>query len=502
MSATSRTPRRAAAVLAATLLVLPTAHVAHAGPEGPALARAATRAVGVDAVHRHLIAFQRIADRNGGHRAPGSPGYLASADYVADKLTAAGFTVTRQEFPVSYSEPTAEHLVVGGERIDVNYMLFTPNTPVGGITGPLAVVADEATPGCEAADFADADYTGAIVLVRRGVCSFAVKQQNAAAAGAAATLIYNNADSWLRGSLGSDAAARIPTGGLSEADGRALRSRAGQPVSLDLRRFAEERTSVNLVAQTATGRADNVVVAGAYLDSVVEGPGISGNGTGAAALLETALALGSRPKAANAVRFVWWGSWEFGQLGSRHYVERLTFEQQLDIALYLNFDTLAAPNAGYFVYDGDNSTGQGPAPGPHGSAHIERTLVDYLASVGVRAQGEAQDPVSDQRWFTAAGIPSGTLFTGNQKRKTAAQAAEWGGTAGAPFDTCYHEGCDDLGNVGRTALGRNAKAVAWAVASYAASTGGVNGVPSRAQRAVTRSAAPQASAVAADLSTR
>ena len=46
------------------------------------------------------------------------------------------------------------------------------DTPVGGITGPLAVVPEDATTGCEATDFASASYTGAVALIRRGGCTF------------------------------------------------------------------------------------------------------------------------------------------------------------------------------------------------------------------------------------------------------------------------------------------------------------------------------------------
>ena len=67
--------------------------------------------------------------------------------------------------------------------------------------------------------------------------------------------------------------------------------------------------------------------------------------------------------------------------------------------------------------------------------------------------------------------------------KTAEQAAAlWGGTAGVAYDPCYHQACDNLGNVNRTALERNSDAVAFATGLYAASTEDVNGVPPREER--------------------
>ena len=54
----------------------------------------------VSDIRAHLEALQRIADANEGDRATGTGGFDASVAYVADRLTAAGYTVERQEFPV------------------------------------------------------------------------------------------------------------------------------------------------------------------------------------------------------------------------------------------------------------------------------------------------------------------------------------------------------------------------------------------------------------------
>ena len=47
---------------------------------------------------RHLQALQDIATANGGNRAAGTPGYDRSADYVAEKLKEADYTVRLEEF--------------------------------------------------------------------------------------------------------------------------------------------------------------------------------------------------------------------------------------------------------------------------------------------------------------------------------------------------------------------------------------------------------------------
>ncbi len=435
-----------------------------------------TEPAGIEAVLGHLAELLRIADRNGGTRASGTPGHEESVDYVADLLTAAGFDVTVREFPITYAETVAERLVVAGEELDVTVMRYSPNTPPGGITAELSVLPPGHTRGCDPADFADGDHTGRIVLVERGGCPHARKQQNAAAAGAAGVLVHNTNDEWLLGTLVSNDEARIPTGGVSRALGERLRTMAGAPVTLDLRMSSEPRTSRTVIAQTRTGGRDNVVRAGAHLDSVVEGPGINDAATGCAALLETALRLGPAPAVTNAVRFAWWGAEEFGQVGSTEYVESLTDEERLDIALYLNVDMLGSSNGGYFVFSGAGLGDRAPL----GCAAVESAFRDALA-----AQGVASEPLSlvggfDHMPFVDVGIPAGGLYTGATAIKTPAQAAKWGGTAGVAFDPGYHRAADDLHNVDRVALAANTAALAAVTARYAADTGDL---PGRAARA-------------------
>ncbi len=48
-------------------------------------------AVTVSGIIGHEQEFQAIADANGDTRASGTPGYTASADYVAGKLKSAGY---------------------------------------------------------------------------------------------------------------------------------------------------------------------------------------------------------------------------------------------------------------------------------------------------------------------------------------------------------------------------------------------------------------------------
>ena len=72
----------------------------------------------------------------------------------------------------------------------------------------------------------------------------------------------------------------------------------------------------NVIAQTSTGDPSNVVMIGAHLDSVEDGPGIADDGSGVATLLEIATQLSAKPSVQNAVRFAFFGGEENGGEGS------------------------------------------------------------------------------------------------------------------------------------------------------------------------------------------
>ncbi|QCB24038.1 M28 family metallopeptidase [Streptomyces sp. SS52] len=214
---------------------------------------------------------------------------------------------------------------------------------------------------------------------------------------------------------------------------------------------ASGRTGYNLIADWPGGDTNQVVMAGSHLDSVSSGPGINDNGSGSAAVLETALAVArSGHQPAKHLRFAWWGAEELGLVGSRHYVSSLGSTGRAKISGYLNFDMIGSPNPGYFVYDDD------PV--------IEKTFKDYFAGLGVATEIETEgDGRSDHAPFKNAGVPVGGLFSGADYRKTSAQAAKWGGTVGQPFDRCYHSSCDTTANIDDTALDRNSDAIAYAM---------------------------------------
>ncbi|MDX3055135.1 M28 family metallopeptidase [Streptomyces sp. NE06-03E] len=217
-------------------------------------------------------------------------------------------------------------------------------------------------------------------------------------------------------------------------------------------------TGYNLIADWPGGDPNQVLMAGSHLDSVTSGAGINDNGSGSAAVLETALAV-SRARLApdKHLRFAWWGAEELGLVGSKYYVNNLATAERSKLAGYLNFDMIGSPNPGYFVYDDD------PV--------IEQTFKDYYAGLSIPTEIETEgDGRSDHAPFKNAGVPVGGLFSGADYTKTSAQAQKWGGTAGQAFDRCYHSSCDTTANINDTALDRNSDAIAHAVWTLSAGT--------------------------------
>jgi Zn-dependent M28 family amino/carboxypeptidase len=469
-------------------------------------------AVTVNGIMAHERVFQRIANQNGGTRASGTPGYDASAEYVKDRLEAAGYTVTEQEFTFPFFRDLAAPELSQVSPTPTDYETATfQYSGSGEVTGVLVPTNDVQIPpgptpsssnsGCEASDFPTAPAEPAVALIQRGTCFFEDKAANAQAAGYDAVIIFNEGQEGrtelLTGTLGRPF--DIPVVGLSFADGEALYE-ATQAGEVTVRVFTLTEINLtaptkNILADSPTGDPDKVVVVGAHLDSVVAGPGINDNGSGSSTILEIAeemaeLGIQNRQK----LRFAFWGAEESGLLGSEFYVNSLSDAEVGSIYATLNFDMVGSPNYVRFVYDGDGS--DTPTAGPPGSAQIEAIFNQYFASQGLATEPTAFDGRSDYGPFIAVGIPAGGLFTGAEGIKTPEQAAIYGGTAGVAYDPCYHQACDTINNVSTKALFEMGDAAADAVMTLARTRTGFFEDGSRVARTrvATAEQGPQAAA--------
>jgi aminopeptidase S len=227
-------------------------------------------------------------------------------------------------------------------------------------------------------------------------------------------------------------------------------------------------TGRNVIAQTRTGDPDQVVMIGAHLDSVEDGPGIVDNGSGVATLLEIATQLGADPSVQNTVRFAFFDNEESGAQGSTGYLEGLSANNRKKIKLYLNVDMVASSNGGYFAQGGKGNDPE--EAGPAGSATIGRVLADQLVKTGVASPEVIEFVGDDESPFIEAGIPVGGAESGDDEEKTTKQAKAWGGQAGEVYDRCYHQSCDTIDNVNRDLLDHYMRAIAGTLAHFATST--------------------------------
>ncbi len=448
--------------------------------------------VSADRMLVHLRALQDIANANKGTRAEGTPGYDASVDYVAKTLRDRGFDVSTPQFDRLYAvSPGGPAMTVAGRSYQVDQASLLIQTPPGGLTGQPVRPAQPS--GCAPGDYPAVVPKGAIAVVDDARCSVVDKQNSAVARGAAALIVVSTPNGQGAPSTLFNAGyfkqLRVPVAVAGSSAAGALAGATG-PIRLVLDARNITITSRNVLAQTRTGSPHEVVMVGAHLDSPRGSPGINDDGSGVAAVLETALQLGPLATVNNAVRFVFWGAEEDGLNGAMDYVFGMDSDQLNDIALYLDFTMLGSPNAGFFTDDGDQSGPPGPGVSsgdvPEGSAGIERTLGGYLYLAGKRPADMPLTTRADYRPFMVAGVPIGGMTTGASQTKTIVQARLWGGQAGAPFDPNYQTPRDTVDSINRDALAIMGSGVAFAVGTYAESVGGVNGVPPHDKRHRTR----------------
>ncbi|MFD8723559.1 M28 family peptidase [Streptomyces sp. NPDC059629] len=171
----------------------------------------------------------------------------------------------------------------------------------------------------------------------------------------------------------------------------------------------------NLIADWPGGDRRHVIMAGAHLDSVPEGPGINDNGSGSAALLAVAQAVGkSHLSPQRHLRFAWWDGEEPGLIGSADYVAALSPQARSAIDSYSNFDQTGSKHVDYrIVTKGD----------PETYAAYEKDFAERSQPT-FEVDGAGG---SDDASFESAGIPLGGFTTG--------------------ISDCIHEPCDDLSNV-------------------------------------------------------
>jgi hypothetical protein len=423
----------------------------------------------MDDLWNHMKNFQAIADANPSpadgmpSRNSGEPGYKASVDYVAAKMSEAGYDVTIQPYTFTYyayiSRPALSEVSpsphdyaltdewnsgqsTGSAKADLQ--------PAGGIIVP-PTSAPSSSSGCTMSDFSGFQ-PGRIALIQRGTCNFGVKVLNAQQAGASGVIIFNegnpNRTAVFAGSLqdagGNPIIPTIPVAFTSFDIGQNLLTQYQQAVqggtplpvmSLSIQALVQPNAKdYNVIAESKGGDKNHVVVVDAHLDAIY-GAGMLDNASGSATILDIAQKM-KNVNPLNKLRFIWFGGEELGLLGSKYYVNNLSSNDLSHIGYDLDADVMATPNYIIGVLDPaapDFFSRRVPATFPNrvykASTVSRDQSVDYFDSIG-RNHELLSPNGTDAFSFNEVGIPASGLLTGQDCCKNQQEVGLFGGSAG------------------------------------------------------------------------
>lgn len=200
---------------------------------------------------------------------------------------------------------------------------------------------------------------------------------------------------------------------------------------VNIQRFSVDGgTSRNVVAWWPESRRYGVVV-GAHMDSVPSSPGANDNASGVAVLLEVArVVAGKEP--VRSVRFVAFGSEEYGEDGTHHvgsqtFVNRLGRHGRRRLAGMVSVDMVA--------------DGRPLLVGNSGIADdvVARTLYRKVRNAGIGVRYHVLCDCSDHGPFEHAGIPASFAYSGPEPN--------------------YHDSSDTVANMNPEHLLRTGKAI-------------------------------------------
>jgi aminopeptidase YwaD len=359
--------------------------------------------------------------------------------YIKEQFEAYGYEAEIQPFEFfGFTAPHTVDLIVNGTSLNPNSFTYTAS---GEVDAELEYVGLG-----RPSDLESKDLEGKIALIQRGEISFGDKVLNAARAGAAGVIIFNNTSGALNGTLGGANDEFVPAVSISQAEGNALVSQleGGESVNASLTVLGAEsglRTSHNVIAsKKATNKNKdngNVIVVSSHHDSVPGAPGANDNASGTAMVLELARVMKDLPTDTE-IRFATFGAEELGLIGSRHYVNTLPESELNRIAANFNLDMVGSRDAGDLVMRTVNG---------------QPNLVTELAqSSSLRLNGAptpfSQGGSSDHVPFGEKGIPAALFIH-------------------SPLEPWYHTPEDTIDKISKEKLEDVAQIVGTAIYDYA-----------------------------------
>ena len=329
----------------------------------------------------------RVLSVDIGVRPAGTAAEKEAARYIADQLRSYGYEVDEHPFPFESEIGREVSLQRTGPEQGPIEAFPLSGSPAGEASGNLVFA------GLGRQDeFPPEGLSGRLALIERGQVFFSDKVANAAAAGAAAAIIFNNEPGLFAGDLGRPGA--IPTVAISDEDGAALRTLLERgPVEVSIRVGPPVKgTARNVIARPEDQPgAPCETVSGGHYDTTPNGPGANDNASGTAAVLELARVTRARGLAGNHC-FVLFGAEEIGLLGSAAFVASLSEAERQALKGMLNFDVVSSGERLELIgWPELVQTGADAARG----AGIPVTTGEQMSNAG-----------SDHQSFITAGIPA------------------------------------------------------------------------------------------------
>jgi hypothetical protein len=109
-------------------------------------------------------------------------------------------------------------------EIEFGTAAYGPVPSATNFKGPIVLGTDAVAPAGDGCEAITANVAGKVALIDRGICTFAVKSKNAQNAGASAVIIANTLGRAAFAPGGSDPTITIPTIGISNDDGDAIKA--------------------------------------------------------------------------------------------------------------------------------------------------------------------------------------------------------------------------------------------------------------------------------------
>jgi hypothetical protein len=337
-------PRSLAALALVAIVATSCGEPAPPTPRPPD-ARTVAAAITEDGLRARLEALAAATTGSDRYRAVGSAGYERAAALVEQEVRAAGWTVTDDAYTgLAFVDDGGSSLEVGGRTFGVDDLRPLIFAPAGDVSGPVVTLdpgldfpADTAK-GCTATHYGTLP-PDAIVVIRQGPClrrEQVIAAQQAGAAAFVAVYPQMPAGVLYRPTLIEPRLLEIPAVSVSRKLADALLAAAADRAEAHLVTHGRTTSAPtrSILAELPGTDPGAVIMLGAHLDSVIEGPGINDDGSGVAALLEIARALGgTRPRA--TIRLAFWSGEELGLHGSVRYASTLSTGDARAILVYV-----------------------------------------------------------------------------------------------------------------------------------------------------------------------